>query len=219
MHLNSCRGLFLMSLLSASWSVAHAVVLDPGKVVDVPEFDGLLEGDFVEQKTDLVELKDADGKVCSKGLVFSVITKKDGKLQFYYVLRNDASSMGKFVRLGLADFTGCKTDVDADKSPHSDGTEGSIFPGKADRSNDGKFVNFVFSGAPKEQRVLPGDQSARIRIKTDATQYQRGAASFRDDKGCVGFTQTLVPQCVAPEPGSMIAMAVGALALVRRKRA
>ena len=75
--------------------------------------------------------------------------------------------------------------------------------------------NFLPGAGAGFDEIAPGSFSSAQWIFTDAKSYTFGSAQISD--GGVATVETFAPNAV-PEPASMVALGMGALGLLRRKR-
>jgi hypothetical protein len=161
----------------------------------------------------------------TSGNVLSAVYRNgSGTLDFYYEVINGAGSATALSRESDTNFTGFLTQVafrldggSLAGTSFTNGTAG-IVPVTADRDASGVTVGFNFIPTPPGTKIPPGTSSAVLVISTDATAFTAGNAQVID-----GGTQTVAsfePLAVAasPEPGSMVLLGSGILALVLRRR-
>ena len=130
-----------------------------------------------------------------------------GALTFTWKLHNDASSVNVNARLTVSDWTGFLSDASFQPGP-------DVNPTYVDRLT-ADVIGFSFLGAPIGAGPIgPGQDSDWLVVQTDATTCVPGVASVID--GTVAMADTLAP---APEPSTIALLGLGALALVRRRRA
>lgn len=135
-------------------------------------------------------------------------------LDFYYQVLNTSSTATKqnaLDRLTLADFTGYNTSVFY-RLDHFGGfstpTATHIVSGKnfqplpvtADRMDDGSGIGFDFTvfGTTQTNKIYPGNNSAVMLVRTNATQFISGTASVID-------TAVVTVSDLAPAPAPEIA--------------
>jgi hypothetical protein len=136
-----------------------------------------------------------------------------GGLDFYFAVYNDSTSMDAINHFSVTDFSGVTTAV-ANIDYH---IPTDIKAAVASRSASGDVVSFSFlpGFAPGYDEIAPGTNSADLLIMTNATSYTAGSAQISD--GGVATAQILAPNAV-PEPCSLTALALGGLALLRRRK-
>ena len=130
-----------------------------------------------------------------------------GGLTFTYILHNDATSSNTNARLTTRDWTGFATDASY-QIPLS-----GIAPAYYDRIT-ADVVGFSFAAPPLGAGSIgPGASSDLLVVQTNATQCVPAIANVID--GAVATVNTWGP---APEPASLAFLALGGLALIRRRR-
>jgi hypothetical protein len=120
-------------------------------------------------------------------------------LDFVYQVTDNGPQVNE--RISAAVFTGFSTDAG-----YVTGGSGKV-PNSVDRSTDGSVVAFYYPGA---NNLLPGQTTALLVVKTNATSFITGTFSVQDglSANAVGYSPTSVP-----EPVSMC-MFGGSLALL-----
>ena len=130
-----------------------------------------------------------------------------GGYTFVYQVTNNASSINVIQRLTVNDFASC----DVDASYQLPG----LAPAFIDR-NTADTIGFSFLKAPIGLGGLtPGTTTALLVLHTNSTRYTPTQAAIID--GAVASVPSFAPGAV-PEPGTMIALGIGAAALLRRRR-
>jgi PEP-CTERM motif len=159
-------------------------------------------------------------KITSGTVTTAVFKEGSGTLDFYYQVENDPTSASAVARITESSFVGFLTNVGfrIDGSvtlgaPFVDGTVPPPNTSLADRNVDGSVIGFNFT-PPITGEILPGTTSNVFVISTDATMYKAGSLSIID-----GGTQTLAAwEPGVPEPGSMLLIGGGLLALAGIRR-
>lgn len=114
-------------------------------------------------------------EIAFQGTLYYKIEREtsDSTLNFYYMLKNDASSTDAITRTTHTDFTNWLTDVEYDSSSAGNA------PLAADRDSDGSTVGFSFLVAGTgDNRLGAGDSSKWYFIDTDATSYTSGGTAI-----------------------------------------
>jgi hypothetical protein len=170
--------------------------------------------------------------VTTKGVTFGTLTtavfqEQSGTLDFYYQITNNQHSRTSVARLSAVDFDDSLTDVGF----RTDGASlpGGLFvngacssigscPFSSDRT--GASVGFDF-GPTDPGRIAPGQTSLVFVISTNAMHMALGNAELIDGGSEIvrGFQPVMFAPAV-PEPGTLVLLAGGLLALagIRRYR-
>ncbi len=143
-------------------------------------------------------------------LTAAVYREKDGTITFSDQFTNNGPTGDILIRLTDSNFSGYATDVSYELTG-----AGQITPTKATRTADGSQVLFYF---PDALGVHPGQTSALLIIRTDATDFTAGTTSVRDH-----YTATLttfaptgaVPS--VPEPAAAALMGITAIGALTRR--
>ena len=131
-----------------------------------------------------------------------------GGLTFTYLLQNDVTSIDEISRMTINDFTGFLTDVSYQIPP------AGLAPAYVDRNIAGDVIGFSFQGAPFGQgSLLPGQTSALLVVQTSSTVFNSTFVSAID--GGVAMAPSFAP---LPEPATLSLLAMGGLAMLRRRR-
>lgn len=188
-----------------------ATLLSPGSAVLLPDEENL-GTTVLATRFEAFSIQNALGDVLATGTVGSqVVVDTDGFLTFLYVVINDATSIDEINRVTITDYTGFTTWVAQDVI-NGFGPQRAT---SADRSPAGGTIGFNFTGSPLGLGKLdPGESSMVLWVHTNATQYKDGTVNVIN--GGVDTVLGFAP--VVPEPASMAALAVGAVALIRRRR-
>ena len=151
-------------------------------------------------------------------IVAAVYRESGGTLDFYYQVQNSAGSATGIRANSDTSFTGytVATGYRVDGASLGNGfVNGSVPPMTADNNAAGSVVGFNFT-PPETNKVFPGLSSTVLVISTNATNFTQGNASVID-----GGTQTVVayqPASSVPEPGSMLLLGAGMIALAGIRR-
>lgn len=123
-----------------------------------------------------------------------------GTLDFVTFFSNDMTSPDFLSSASLTDYTGFTTEVGYDmQSP------GDAIPDQVARPGVGDTIDFDYSTP-----VAPGQNSAWLLIKTNATTYQSGTLNLID--GAVSTNAVFAPS--TPEPASLALLFTGGLPLL-----
>jgi hypothetical protein len=135
-----------------------------------------------------------------------------GTLDFYYQFSNTTTA--EFIaQQANASFQGFTTDVFIrTDDPDAGGplAAGGVAPQSAFRSSNGVTTTFDF-GLVDPHKVGPGQTSAILVIRTDATAFAPGASSVID--GSAANIPDNAPTSAVPEPASLLLLGSGFLAL------
>jgi hypothetical protein len=204
--------------LSATISVAlfavaaHAVVLTPGVWTALPGTAGP-GGTAIED--DVVSFSFAAYAGTVSGSVQNrVVQRGDGTLVFYWRVFNDANSAGPIQDFRLGNFILPLYDAD-----WSNTGLGDVGPNDALLFNgSGGFVNFNFNTIGAGDGLLPGQSSKFFFIDSSFTQYARTAAYDLTNIGQTDNSDVYSTFAPVPEPATVLALALGAGALLARRR-
>lgn len=187
--------------------------LIPGGSVLVPDL-GIPGGySSIDYRVDNFIGTNALSQVRFTGKLQSFVFKNstDNTLLFGYIVTNDATSADEIGAVAMTSFAGWTTEVGQDPNASLN----SFSPATtAQRSANGNTISFQFTGGPIGRGTLAqGTDSYGLMIKTNATAYAAGTVSVLN--GGVATVESFAP---VPEPGTMVALGAGALALIRRRR-
>lgn len=204
-----------LTLISASIVVAAAhagTLLPPGGAVLMPDEEYNDTAAVLDTRVESFQITNALGEIKATGTVISQVQLDiSGFLTFLGVVINDATSVDPIARVSLTDFGGFTTEVGQDFL----NGYGPRYITSADRSAAGGTIGLNFTESPLGRGTLaPGEASMVWWIRTNATQYKDGSVSVIN--GGVDTVLGFAP--AVPEPASMAALAVGAAALLRRRR-
>ncbi len=135
-----------------------------------------------------------------------------GTLDFYYQVANASTSKTAIARETDTNFTGFQTFMGyrTDGSTLMGFVNGTVPPVLVDRNASGNTNGFSFN-LVENNKIAPGQTSNVLVISTNATNFMMGNASIID-----GGTQTVAayqPAAGIPEPGTMLLLGSGLLAL------
>ena len=203
------KTLCLTCAFGALLGQAQATVLVPGGTVyypfSLPGSATFAYGTFVDyQSTPFASVPAG-----LSGVLESWVYNNGGTMDFWYKISNSSPVLNihRFVVNGFEGFT---TDVDFDLGSTGNG------PASIDRSpGAGATVGFSYvNGVGIGGEIAPGFYSKYLFVRTNSTTYADSTASVID-----GFSANLTDVFApVPEPASMAALALGVVALLRRRR-
>jgi hypothetical protein len=196
-------GIVTIALLLSLSFQAKAVVLTPGSAVLTPGTTALPGGTVLTNETEAFT-----GANFSGTIQLEVVKETGGTLDFYFQLSNSASSINAIEHLTTTNYAGFATDVDwtTNAAPGITSSVG-VLSTDATRLSSADTVGFDFVSTPLGSGVLqPGQNSALLFIKTDATQYSAGGIALID--GSTSMVSAFAPVAV-PEPGTWVLVGVG----------
>src|SRR5688572_18664664 len=205
-------GLALLTVLASA--SAQAILLVPGARVGrgTAEAPGVLtiftDTSLTLLASNSMAVNGASGTV-SGTLRSSVYMNSGGTLDFYYQYTNDVG-FDPIHRLTMSSFRNFTTDVGYRLTPIGQFTAGTIIPNEANRNTSGSVVGFDFDTPVS---IPPGATTQTLVIRTNANQWGPGFASVIN-----GSATTVASFAPVPEPATMAALGLGALALIRRRR-
>ncbi len=149
----------------------------------------------------------------------AVYREAGGTLDFYYQVANAMASATALARETNTNFTGWTTDTgyrtDGGTLAGTHFMDGTVPPVFADSNATGSVIGFLYD-LTEFTKIHPGETSTVMIIATNATNFVSGDASVID-----GGTQTVAafqPAGNVPEPGSMMLIGGGLLALAGIRR-
>jgi len=162
---------------------------------------------------------DAQGAALYNGVLRTAVYKNASNfLDFYYQFANSGSSLDSVGRLTMTNFGSFITDVGY-RSDNWDGA-GQFETGtqnalSADRSGSGGTIGFGFGSSLA--RIDPGEISATLVVRTNATAYTAGSVTTQN--GAVYTTASFAPTTAAvPEPGTYVLISAGLIGLAAFRR-
>jgi hypothetical protein len=205
-------GLALLTVLASA--SAQAILLVPGARAGrgTLEAPGVLtvftDTNLTLLASNSMAVNGASGTV-SGTLRSSVYMNSGGTLDFYYQYSNDLG-FDPIHRLTMSSFRNFTTDVGYRLTPVGQFTAGTIIPNEANRNTSGSVVGFDFDTPVS---IPPGATSQILVIRTNANDWGPGFASVIN-----GSATTVASFGPVPEPATMAALGLGAIALIRRRR-
>lgn len=193
----------------------QAVTLSPGTSIGLFLEPGPVGASLVTTTNVSFNGVDFGNNILFSGSLVSSVWSGDtsnpyaGGLTFTYQISSDLSSANSIDRLTLTRFAGFLTDV---------GYNGTgTIPSRASRPTT-DLIAFVFEDVNFLPILAPGNTSPILVIQTDSLVWDTGNASIID--GATVNVPVLVPVAplIVPEPTTLALMALGAAALVARKR-
>jgi len=201
--------IFAALCLLVSACVSQAIIVNPGTSVLTPSTNPAVTGTLIASRVDNFSGINALGNTLFTGSIASSVYKEStGLLTFYYQITNNATSITSPTKFNVNNFGGLTTDVDTL-------TGAGNLPIMTDRQNP-SILGFTFSTLPilgGAGPLAPGTSSVVLVSRTNATSYAVGSGQVID--GAVASTFTLAP---VPEPSTIAAMGLGAVALLRRRK-
>lgn len=207
-------GLALLTALATA--SAQAILLVPGARVgrNTVEAPGVLtiftDTNLTLMASSSVPVVGASGTV--SGIMRSAVyMNSGGTLDFYYQYANDPTS-DPIHRLTMSSFRNFTTDVGYRLTAIGQFTAGAgqVTPNEANRNTSGSVVGFDYDTPTS---IPAGATTNTLVIRTNANQWGPGFASV------INGSATTVPSFApVPEPASIAALSLGAIALIRRRR-
>ncbi len=163
---------------------------------------------------------DDAGVASYDGTVRAAVYRNSGNtLDFYYQFTNNVSSADSVGRLTMTNFTGFTTDVGY-RLDNWDGAGIFLTANQAalstDRSSNGGTVGFGFGVLSRQ--INPGETSATLVIRTNAINYSAGSVTTRNGAGAVWTAAAYDPATGVPEPGTVVLLGAGLVALAAFRR-
>lgn len=204
--------LMLVCACAAAFSSA-GVIVNPGDAHLLPadEADPYVVS-LLAARSESFSITNALGEVRATGTAISnVYSTVDGGLLFAYGILNDATSLDGINRVSVTNFEGWTVEAGQDVLSNSIGSQ---FATSVDRTSNGGTIGFAFTASPIGLgNIMPGDGSEVLWLKTSATAYRDGTLSVID-----GGVDTVLSYAPVPEPATMATLAIGAVAMLRRRR-
>lgn len=205
--------LFVFAGLAAVAASASAINLDPGGHVGrgTPDAPGALTV-FLDSPALLDQITTPFSNPSINGVATAAVFRNDaGTIDFYLQvsLGPDSDPLG---RVSMFNFQAFSTDVgyrlDA-YTPYL--TPGTIFASEANRNASGTVIGFDYDLGVNG--FNPTTTGYTVVVRTDATDYKIGNVAL------INGVSTNVPGFApVPEPATLTALGLGALAMLRRRR-
>lgn len=211
------KALVRISILSAALATTAlsqaGLILNPGGSAVLPVEEYEIASTVLDTKVREFSIVNAAGQTRATGTAISQVVREaqSGTLTFLYLVQNNGSSLDELNRITVTNFAGWATEVGQDVNNNFSPRQNASL---VSRSANGATIGFDFLAAPIGQGMLsPGKWTSVFWIRTNATDYTSGTLNAID--GGIATVDSFAP---VPEPGTMAALGLGALALLRRRR-
>ncbi len=208
------RALTTVAACLLAATTAKATLLTPGNTIGLSLGSGPVGASLLAATNVSFNGVDSGNNVLFSGTLTSSVYSGDtsnpfGGLTFTYQLTSNPSSVNAIDRMTLNRFSGFQTDISYSDS--------GVVPIRATRTGgSGDLIAFVFENASFQPILTPGSSSVLLVIQTDSTVWDIGNGSVID--GATANVPVFVPLAV-PEPTTLALLALGAAALMARRKA
>jgi len=203
----------LMLVCACAAAVSSAgVIVTPGGAFLLPDEELDFTGVTVEAtRAESFAIMNALGEIRATGTAISQVQREaDGALRFVYAIINDATSIDAVNRFSVTNFAGWEVEAGQDL----DNTFGPQKAKSVDRTSGGDTIGFAFTAEPVGLgTIAPGESSEVMWLRTRARDYRDGTLNVID-----GGVDTVLSYAPVPEPATMATLAIGAVAMLRRRR-
>lgn len=205
------KGALMLTCACAAAFASAGVIVTPGGAFLLPDEEYVTGVTVEATREETWSITNALGEVNATGRAISqVVREAGGNLAFLFVVINDETSIDAVNRVTVTDYEGWDIEAGQDLL--------NLFgPQKArsvDRTGDGGTIGFAFTEEPIGLgNIDPGEASTVLWLRTNATDYTDGTLNVID-----GGVATVLSYAPVPEPATMATLAIGAAAMLRRRR-